>query len=71
MKAYLSEKESEKLSLMSYVAAARRTLEELYLRRLHLESNLPGSEVFRLSPEDCKLLAGMKVGIKETGERFD
>jgi hypothetical protein len=62
---YLSEKESEALSLKDYIAAARRTLEELYERKSYFESNPPGSETLHLSRADRRLLRGMKIKVND------
>jgi hypothetical protein len=64
----LSREQADKLSLSVYLGAARRTLQELYERKCHFESNPPVSDVLHLSPEDRKFLAGIKVRIKETEE---
>jgi hypothetical protein len=62
---YLSEQESKKLTLSSYLSAARRTLEERYERRLFFESNPSVSEVLKLTPADRRLLRGMKVKVND------
>jgi hypothetical protein len=69
---YLSEHDARSLSLSEFVAAARRTLQELYEKRLYLESNPPASSVLHLSPADRRLLRGFKIKIEESdGGRAD
>jgi hypothetical protein len=69
---YLSEHDARSLSLSEFVAAARRTLEELYERKSYFESNPPGSETLHLSRADRRLLRGFKIKIEESdGGRAD
>ncbi len=65
---YLSEREAERLSLSAFVAAARRTLQEIYDRKSHFESNPPVSEQLHLTPADRYLLRGMRIKVEEPDE---
>jgi hypothetical protein len=62
---YLSEHDAKSLSLSAFVAAARRTLEELYERKSYFESNPPASDALRLTLADRRLLRGMKIKVND------
>jgi hypothetical protein len=64
---YLSEHDAKSLSLSAFVAAARRTLQELYEKRLYLESNPSASSVLHLSAADRRLLRGFKIKMEDDG----
>jgi hypothetical protein len=62
---YLSEHDARSLSLSAFVAAARRTLEELYERRSHFTANPPVSNMLHLTLADRRLLRGMKIKVND------
>jgi hypothetical protein len=62
---YLTEKQAESLTLSDFTRAARRTLQELYETKSHFATNPPASDVLHLSPQDRRLLIGMKIQIEE------
>jgi hypothetical protein len=62
---YLSEHDARSLSLSAFVAAARRTLEELYERKSYFESNPQATDVLRLSPWDRRFLKGIRIKVND------
>jgi hypothetical protein len=68
---YLSEKETERLSLSEYVRAVRNTLEELHERKC-LEANVlivsqpkVTSDALCLTPADRRWLRNMHIKVEE------